>query len=521
MGWARFALTGLALLWLAIERPDGLAHALFIEMALAAYLGLSAVLVALEMRGTKISPPAYFIVHGADIFLVSTLVYASESATSPFFVFFIFINIAAAIHWGWRGAAVTSVLLVVIFLGLVALQPETEGLSSEGARTLVRSGFLVLSGALLAYLGAHRERRAVQFSRLAEWPPFSLRNPVDAAPALAHAAAVVGANRLLIIWAERDEPCHHVLLWTPEDIEITRELLPADVARPLESFSETETVSGDLMGYLIERFGASSALSASFSGPHLYGGVFMLDRACWSDEHVALVKIIAARIGLELEEDVLQSRLEQLAEERERNKLARDLHDGVLQALTAASLHLKVAAERQPQQTSNIYAIQDLLTREARRLRRFIDESRDTTAAASADSSHLARMLRRRAEGAERQWGCTITCDLDASIHCSPRIARHMRHMLSEAVANAVRHGDARNINVRLFRHTGLIVLEIADDGSGFPGLSGRYSAEDLETMNAGPRSLLARAREIPGSLWLETSACGVKVSCEAFDEEL
>ena len=72
--------------------------------------------------------------------------------------------------------------------------------------------------------------------------------------------------------------------------------------------------------------------------------MFILDRSHWGDDDLTLAEIVASRLHLELEYYALSVELKETAASRERIRLARDLHDGVLQTLTGAALQLSSIA---------------------------------------------------------------------------------------------------------------------------------------------------------------------------------
>ena len=55
------------------------------------------------------------------------MVLLTEGYTSPFFIFFMFLLLSAAIRWGWRETALTAVLVTVLYLivGLIAVKRQT------------------------------------------------------------------------------------------------------------------------------------------------------------------------------------------------------------------------------------------------------------------------------------------------------------------------------------------------------------------------------------------------------------
>src|SRR5215207_749964 len=90
-----------------------------------------------------------------------------------------------------------------------------------------------------------------------------------------------------------------------------------------------------------------------------------------------------------------------------------------------------------------------------------------------------------------------------------------LRHILNEAVSNAVRHGAATHVRIRVARSEGRISIDIEDNGSGIPSLSGAYNGKNLAQKRAGPLSLRTRVNDLAGSLFLTSSPCGTRIEIE------
>src|SRR3546814_4245636 len=86
------------------------------------------------------------------------------------------------------------------------------------------------------------------------------------------------------------------------------------------------------------------ACSGAFSSIRYRGKVFVINPSCQLDESVSLTGIIAARLGSELERLALMQQAAETARSQERVRLARDLHDSILQDVTAANLKLQLIA---------------------------------------------------------------------------------------------------------------------------------------------------------------------------------
>ena len=124
---------------------------------LVAYQVFAAAIAALTWNDwwldAKLAGPA----HAVDIILFTIIVYLTEGYTSPFFIFFVFILLSAAIRWGWRETTLTAILLAILYIA--------EGLFSAHAsigfqlyRFVVRAGHLVILSLILIWLGIHQWR---------------------------------------------------------------------------------------------------------------------------------------------------------------------------------------------------------------------------------------------------------------------------------------------------------------------------------------------------------------------------
>jgi signal transduction histidine kinase len=86
-------------------------------------------------------------------------------------------------------------------------------------------------------------------------------------------------------------------------------------------------------------------------------------------------------------------------------------------------------------------------------------------------------------------------------------VATHLYRIAQEAVHNAVRHGHARTIDIRLGKSGPVVELVISDDGSGIP--TGNPIHQGM-----GLRNMKYRASIIGGSLTLDGGGSGAMVTC-------
>ena len=81
----------------------------------------------------------------------------------------------------------------------------------------------------------------------------------------------------------------------------------------------------------------------------------------------------------------------------------------------------------------------------------------------------LAPEIEKRVDGLRRQWGCTINLKLQPpNMGASVSRVREIRHLISEAVSNAVRHGSACEVQIEIHQTSDQLEIRVLDNGSGF-----------------------------------------------------
>ncbi len=154
------------------------------------------------------------------------------------------------------------------------------------------------------------------------------------------------------------------------------------------------------------------------------------------------------------------------AQERERARVARDLHDEVNQALTGVLLHLEAAREKAPpelvgelNETKALAntAMAELLSL-ARQLR---PTALDDLGLAAALASHVADIDRHAEISADFEAEGDFSALDDDVLLVVYRVAQ-------ESLSNAVRHSGADSVSVRLARRGEQVELEVADNGRAF-----------------------------------------------------
>ncbi len=228
--------------------------------------------------------------------------------------------------------------------------------------------------------------------------------------------------------------------------------------------------------------------------------------------------VIAILLGyLGNHEKRLREEASRVAAMEERMRVAYDLHDGVVQSLTGATLRLGALPglmERDPEAAlETARRVEELLLEEQRDLRVFMTEARELLSPARAQPLEIK--LAEICRGIERHWNLRVRYEHDLdNVELPPRLANELGSLLREALANAARHGNASSVDVRISRADRHLGLRVADDGSGFP-FQGRYGWAELQEEARGPRSLKRRVAGLGGTLSLDSSDRGTVVEME------
>jgi two-component system sensor histidine kinase UhpB len=183
------------------------------------------------------------------------------------------------------------------------------------------------------------------------------------------------------------------------------------------------------------------------------------------------------------------------AQEEERARVARDLHDEVNQSLTGLLLRLEAARKLAPPELAgDLDEIRALANKAMQELLALARQLRPTV----LDDLGLKAALAGHVTELERQSG------IDAEFHSVGDVASLpadvqtvVYRVAQEALSNAVSHSGADRLDVRLERRDGLVELTVADDGEGF--------TFDQATTGLGLAGMRERALLVNGDLQVES----------------
>jgi PAS domain S-box-containing protein len=193
---------------------------------------------------------------------------------------------------------------------------------------------------------------------------------------------------------------------------------------------------------------------------------------------------------------------------QERERLGRDLHDGLGQQLTglglmAEALRRKLEARRATE-VSDVKEL-GLVIESALGQTRFLARGLFPI---PIQAGGLGEALQDLAKSAQHEFHVSIEAQVDEGAQIKdPEVGTHLFNIAREAVTNAVRHGRADRIVIGLTRLNGMTSLSIQDDGVGIPGESERKEG-------VGLRSMRFRAQDLRAELNIRRMDTGGTVVC-------
>jgi PAS domain S-box-containing protein len=183
----------------------------------------------------------------------------------------------------------------------------------------------------------------------------------------------------------------------------------------------------------------------------------------------------------------------------ERRRLARELHDTVVQALYGIVLGARAARgllDRAPGQAAEpIEYVLSLAEAGLAETRALIFDVRP----ASLETEGLVAALTKQAAPLSARHGIEVHTDLCDEPALPLDIKEALYRIAQEALHNTVKHAQARRVDVRLADQAGTIVLEVCDDGRGF-------NPDSSFPGHLGLRSMSERATQLGGTLQIESA---------------
>ena len=232
------------------------------------------------------------------------------------------------------------------------------------------------------------------------------------------------------------------------------------------------------------------------AGGKVFGNIYLTEKQGapqFSDDDERSIEVLAAQAGVAIENATARRELERLALMEDRERIAKELHDGAIQSLFAVGMGLQATAtlskdEAIEQRVEDAVAEIDRVIRD---LRNYIFGLRPGLLA----DRQLDQALHQLAEDFQARTGVVAVAEIDGAVAAElGSRAADILQLAREALSNVGRHAQAATCRLSLFRRDDTAVLEIDDDGKGFDPSTARGTGQGL-------RNLGERAGALEGTL--------------------
>jgi signal transduction histidine kinase len=209
-----------------------------------------------------------------------------------------------------------------------------------------------------------------------------------------------------------------------------------------------------------------------------------------ADEDVPMLITFAGQAALALERARAQEERELLVVLEDRERIARDLHDVVIQRLFATGLHLQTAAQlaTRPELRARVNAAVDDLDTTIRDIRTAIFELRTPI------SATLRTELRQLVQSAAEALGFRPELELAGPIDSAvpDELRPDLLAVVREALSNVARHAQASAVRVEVAVGDGKLAVSVADDGVGVAGAAERGGLANMRQRAVGHGGMFA-----------------------------
>ena len=511
---------------------------------LLAYVATSvAFLLWLQIRWPGREPGRQFAIWAQviDIGWPALICLSVETQNSLYFVLFLFAIIAAAFRWGFLETLATGLVSAALLLfqavmvgrGL-AILPRWVFAPIDPSRLQLRCGFLIISGTLLGCLAETDKELGAEIG---------LANDLLAMARVGNRFSAVLQDILLeFAHVFRAEFVYEVVAQGSNGRAFKWEI--ASLAKPeirLKEIAPFDRWSALLSGYphtfymrRTARNGCSmTALDEEgrrldrsqlkhYEMPISYADSLLVVGHEMGRDWNGRMVLVNPRVGPDREHELrfAQSVMHQVApalysvylfrafrsraEASERARVARELHDGAIQALIGIEMQVDVLRRRtvNDEVSTELDRVQGLLRREVLNLRELMQSMRPVDIGPHQFLDFIAGLVERFS----RDTGISVRFISELEEVTLPATTcSELVRVVQEGLVNIRKHSEAQSAVVRFGSQNGSWKLVINDDGQGFP-FAGRLTMSELDSIRRGPAVIKERVRAVGGEMVIEST---------------
>jgi signal transduction histidine kinase len=532
------ALAALAIIFIDPSEPDH--HVALAYGALVLYALYAAAVYALALL--REGPRPHRLTHWVDVACYLVIVSLSSGTSSVYFFFFFFAVIVASFRFGFREGMMVTAASAVLFTA-IGLATAPAGAQFELNRFLLRPVYLLALGYMMAYWGGCEIKLNRQLgllrgvTRLSN-PRFDVGYTIGSM--LGKLRDFYDADDCLIVLSDpRDNEYRLFRLRRQQPAEsVQAELLPGPLARLLLSLPEDCAVvhrgksrlrllldSGyysvstgkrdecpETLKKESEQLAARLEAESFISVPLHYreraiGRLYMTaPRGVFESADIGYMMQVAEQIMPVIHNIRLLERLASNSAEQERQRLARDIHDSVIQPYIG--LQYKLAAVRNKaaegkELGEDIDRLFQTTVDEIAGLRGFVRGLKD----AEGGGDNFVAAVRRFAAQFAQNYDLDVKVESKGDFRVNDRLAAEIIKIVHEGLSNVRKHTSASAGKVTLERADGSLRVSVENDGPR-PGDDGDNDAA-AEVTPFTPRSITERAEELGGYVAVERTPDG------------
>ena len=548
---ARVGVVLFCLIALAVHSPSPARYASVARALAIAYL-VQSLGVLLLLRAGRSFPGLPVAVALLDLAWIAAISLLTGGPNSPFFGLFVFVILSAAYRWGLRATLTTAAITVAVLLGEVALVLAGTSTGADLVPggvdldlVITRCAYVLIGGLLLGYMAQTEKDLRAETAAVGRLV-VKLRAEAGLSATLEEVSrellGLFGAQRLLLVM--HGMRTQRLFVWdaepgaSPEDVTVrSQELDPSQretylFAAPSAAWAaqrrgdtvpqltiidrEGRTLrakAGMIPPPFLERCPCRSVLAVSLTFREEWEDrVYLFDPEQAGPRELRLLQAFVRQAGPTIYNVYLLGRLRARVRTVERARVARDLHDGVIQSLIGVEMEVDaLRREIGPAPTClgrRLGEVQEVLRAEVASLRELMLRMKPLY----LDPHRLPEYLVDLVDRFRRETGIVahFSCELD-EVALRPRICTELARIVQEALANVRKHSGAGTVLVRFDGADGQWTLSVNDDGCGFP-FAGRLSLAELDAGRLGPMVIKERVRSIGGQLTIESGVGGSRM---------
>jgi signal transduction histidine kinase len=541
----RLVLASSALLIIFIDPSEPDQYVSITYCLLVLYVVYSAILYYLALRQNRFWSAIDSRQHWIDIGWYLTLISLSSGTNSIFFFFFFFSILIASFRQGFISGLNTTVVSSVLF-PVIGYLTAPQGQEFELNRFLLRPIYLLVLGYMMAYWGGSEiklKRRLALLKEIAMFsnPRFGIGRTIEIN--LKRQLAFYDADACLLVMRNSDTSEFELHRSYKKGVEAGIEAESIDpelLRRLLELSSEYAAVYSKQRGRerwanrcflfdvikgeranrgeviarkLADLLDAESYITVPLQYHNRFmGRIYLIShkRNTFDNSDIEFLLQIYEHLIPIIDNTMLVDRLASRAAEEERQRIARNIHDSIIQPYLGLQIGLSTVSQKLSTAVSdgNSEELAATVTTMSNRIERLLEmtnigitDLRNYISGLRQNGDREGSLLpsvRRFASRFSEATGIAVRVDVKANIIINDRLTAEVFQMIVEGLSNIRRHTEARNAVIELACSNGHLILRIENDGAS------RLMIEDFN-----PRSISGRAEALGSMVYIERPDSG------------